>query len=461
MNDPNKQKDTTPQPRDVVREPKGYTLGGSYRNRQRSPNTRFRMRTLFTIVTLSCIAFAAYVSYKNRPIPDPLAKTESEQPTGPSIRELTDESKLVKELLDVDAHVFAFSGAPLRVWLEAETKVEGEETIVRHMLTVEVTRSDIDIYSPDNTRGKFIVSGKVFESPSLRMIYNGGASWTQGHWPAAVVPPWPKNVPLHGGYRWECPSELPGEGQVFVIASFNKKLVEGNIFDPNFNLHDAKVLRETTIKIKGMRLHRAPEPATEEIDAIAEIKKFGGRGSLNESGEVIQVDFGHTQVTGAGLEHLKGLTSLNKLSLMGTKITDAGLEHLKGMTSLTELNLISGTNITDAGMEHLKGLTSLNRLLLSNMKITDAGLEHLKGLTSLTSLWLSNTKITDAGLEHLKGMTSLTELNLHHTRITDAGLEHLKGLTSLKSMDLRGTQVTDAGLSKLKAALPKCKVRID
>ena len=41
-----------------------------------------------------------------------------------------------------------------------------------------------------------------------------------------------------------------------------------------------------------------------------------------------------TQVTDAGLEHLKGLTQLQGLSLSGTQVTDAGLEHLKGLTQL-------------------------------------------------------------------------------------------------------------------------------
>jgi Leucine-rich repeat (LRR) protein len=56
-----------------------------------------------------------------------------------------------------------------------------------------------------------------------------------------------------------------------------------------------------------------------------------------------------------------------------TQISDAGLEHLKGLTSLTSLNLTS--------------------LSLKGSQITDTGLEHLKGLTSLTSLTLFGTQI--------------------------------------------------------------------
>ncbi|PHS06120.1 MAG: hypothetical protein COA78_14615 [Blastopirellula sp.] len=124
----------------------------------------------------------------------------------------------------------------------------------------------------------------------------------------------------------------------------------------------------------------------------------------------------------------------------------------------------NGTQITDAGLEHLKELTSLKSLLLHNTQITDAGLKHLKGLNSLISLELRGTQITDAGLEHLKGLTSLRNLNLFSgdpfsgPNITDAGLEHLKGLTNLKNLNLYGTQITNAGHLELKAALPKCSV---
>jgi uncharacterized protein (TIGR03067 family) len=164
-----------------------------------------------------------------------------------------------------------------------------------------------------------------------------------------------------------------------------------------------------------------------------------------------------TQITDAGLVHLKGMTSLTRLYLDNTQITDAGLEHLKGLTSLTHLYLRE-TQITDAGLVHLKGMTSLTWLHLDDTQITDAGLVHLKGMTSLTELRLSGPQITDAGLEHLKGLTSLTSLDLIGTQITDAGLEHLKGLTSLTVLDLFGTQITDAGLAEIKAALPKCSV---
>jgi hypothetical protein len=119
--------------------------------------------------------------------------------------------------------------------------------------------------------------------------------------------------------------------------------------------------------------------------AIAEIKKLGGSYRCDEKSPnrpIVDVQLKGLQVTDSVLEHLKGLTGLQRLSLFDTKVTDAGLEHLKGLTGLQVLALIK-TEITDAGLEHLKGLTSLQSLVLDFTRVTDAGLEHLKGLTGL------------------------------------------------------------------------------
>jgi len=129
--------------------------------------------------------------------------------------------------------------------------------------------------------------------------------------------------------------------------------------------------------------------------------------------------------TDADLEHLKGLTGLERLDLDHTKVTDAGLVHLKGLTALQWLELW-GTQVTDAGLEDLKGLQSLQRLSLSYTQVTDAGLAHLKGLTALQGLYLMGTQVTDAGLVHLRGLKALQYLNVVDTKVTDAGVEDLR-----------------------------------
>ena len=87
---------------------------------------------------------------------------------------------------------------------------------------------------------------------------------------------------------------------------------------------------------------------------------------------------------------------------------------------------LARTQITDAGLEHLKGLTQLQALFLDSTQITDAGLVYLKGLTKLEFLRLQFTQITDAGLVHLKGLTGLQTLELSNTKVTDAGVAELQ-----------------------------------
>jgi hypothetical protein len=239
----------------------------------------------------------------------------------------------------------------------------------------------------------------------------------------------------------------------------------------------------------------AAEPNAEQAKAVAEIEKLGGRVKVDEKSPgkpVILVYLDGTQVTDAGLEHLKGLSQLRTLNLKDTQVTDAGLKRLKGLSQLQSLDL-ANTRATDAGLEYLNGLTQLQTLFLEGTQVTDAGLEHLKGLTQLRWLAVNGTRVTDAGakdlqqalpqvritppvlstaepnaeqakkaiaeIENLGGRVKVDERSpgkpvvlvyLDGTKVTDAGLEHLNGLTQLRWLALNGTRVTDAGLAHLK-----------
>jgi hypothetical protein len=93
--------------------------------------------------------------------------------------------------------------------------------------------------------------------------------------------------------------------------------------------------------------------------------------------DVIWVDFNRSEVTNAGLEHLKGLVQLRSLWLRGTKITDAGAEHLKGLRHLEDL-AINGTEVTDAGLDNIRALSQLRRLWLGGTRVSDDGVKRLQ-----------------------------------------------------------------------------------
>jgi Leucine-rich repeat (LRR) protein len=81
-----------------------------------------------------------------------------------------------------------------------------------------------------------------------------------------------------------------------------------------------------------------------------------------------------------------------RLSLVSDNLTDAGLEPLKGLTSLTELHLY-GNNFTEARLAHVRGLPRLTELRLhgqnrrtevtpatqsrNNLKLIALALHHL------------------------------------------------------------------------------------
>ena len=144
----------------------------------------------------------------------------------------------------------------------------------------------------------------------------------------------------------------------------------------------------------------------------------------------------------------------------------AAIKRLGGIVTIDKKNpakpmifiALHNSKINDAGLEYLKGLTSLYQLNLEHTLITDKGLVHLKGLTKLQWLYFDHTKITDKGLVHLKGLTQLRVLQLNYTQVTDTGLEHLKELTGLQSLLLMGTKVTDEGVKTLQTALPNCEI---
>ncbi len=84
------------------------------------------------------------------------------------------------------------------------------------------------------------------------------------------------------------------------------------------------------------------------------------------------------------------------------------------------------TQVTDAGLVHLRDLPNLRWLLLDSTQITDAGLVHLRGLTKLEWLELRNTQISDAGLHNLKDLKNLVYVGLSGTQITNEGSRNLE-----------------------------------
>ena len=66
-----------------------------------------------------------------------------------------------------------------------------------------------------------------------------------------------------------------------------------------------------------------------------------------------RLEFQSTQVTDAGLVHLKKLKGLGYVKAGGTRISDTGMQHLAEIVALEYLNLVQ-TRVGDAGVERLQ-----------------------------------------------------------------------------------------------------------
>jgi Leucine-rich repeat (LRR) protein len=77
------------------------------------------------------------------------------------------------------------------------------------------------------------------------------------------------------------------------------------------------------------------------------------------------------------------------------------LASLGALAKLQELTLAS-TQVSDAGLEHLKQLQEHRVLALGKTRVTDKGLKALCALAKLENLDVSETAVTAEGLKTLK-----------------------------------------------------------
>ncbi len=119
----------------------------------------------------------------------------------------------------------------------------------------------------------------------------------------------------------------------------------------------------------GRMVNLTHSPLTDDqLDGLLRLEVFQ---------DVRDLHIGHCRVTDKGLEHLKRLSRLERLSLQGNEITDAGLEHLSTLESLQDLNLYK-TNITDQGLMHLAGLPALDEVDVRRTDVTEDGAKRLQ-----------------------------------------------------------------------------------
>jgi|GEM_PF-4322516 len=174
----------------------------------------------------------------------------------------------------------------------------------------------------------------------------------------------------------------------------------------------------------------------------------------------LALEFTGKRVTLAGLEHLRGIPCVRKLSLSGKLSTDAALKAVAGFTDLQALDVLNANAVTDAGVAHLVALKNLRQLRVVSATVTDAALDSLVPLAQLEELFVGvSDQITEARSQKLAKFPNLRKVTLYGDGATDAALAALKSLTELRELEVFSRALTTKGLSGL-AAFPKLEVLV-
>ncbi len=183
---------------------------------------------------------------------------------------------------------------------------------------------------------------------------------------------------------------------------------------------------------------------------------------LGKAKSLTALDLSQCQgITDEGLVHLANVPHLEYLNFFHTNITDAGVRHLRPLRSLKHLHLrvnryhpdSRDPTITVKSAKILAGMPSLETLEFSSTAGGDEFLMHISRLQTLTRLAVGGTRshglFSDQGAEYIAQLNKLERLSLVGTTITDQGMESLSQLTNLSYLYFGSDEFTDEGLAKL------------
>jgi hypothetical protein len=212
-------------------------------------------------------------------------------------------------------------------------------------------------------------------------------------------------------------------------------------------------------------------------DGIRHLKGLTDLESLHLVGHEVPADalafpkltalsLGHSAIEDTVATKIGELRELRHLELTYSNIGDTGLKRLAALSELRRLN-ISSAGITDAGVEHFRTHKRLEHVTLRVTGLTDQSLGHLAQIETLTGLDLygsgkpgvdqgRNFSIT--GLQQLKKLPKLTRLWLNNFNIPGGGYGGMKELKHLRELTFMMTNVTDAELESLEEALPAARI---
>ena len=154
--------------------------------------------------------------------------------------------------------------------------------------------------------------------------------------------------------------------------------------------------------------------------------------------------------------HIKGLSYLTQLAVVGGSLDEQELEAIGQLTQLKDLTL------SNCGISSIASLSHMNQLeYLDLSQNTVRNLSVLSDMSELQELYLNNNAVTDLGdlggltklrildvsynnlktIDPIRTAAALTHLNFSHNEITD--IQTLTALSSLVELDASYNTITD------------------
>ena len=170
-----------------------------------------------------------------------------------------------------------------------------------------------------------------------------------------------------------------------------------------------------------------------------------------------------TKIQDSWLPPLLKLKNLKSLSMEGRAVElpgkpalgDPSLERLKALTELKDLNSLELAyfgEATDAGLEHLAGLTNLERFTFRGSPVKGHAFAKFKGWTKLKSINFHSNSLDDQGFGYVcQNFPNLEFIKLWHSKLlTDASAENLGKLTKLTGIEISASKATAGFLKHLR-----------
>lgn len=218
--------------------------------------------------------------------------------------------------------------------------------------------------------------------------------------------------------------------------------------------------------------------------------------TLGECKTIRKLTISGKTLTDATLPLLAGLTDLEELSTDQSRLSDDGYRHFAAFQKLRSLALFHPSwdmkEFTGSGLEHLKALPKLERLTFAGSTARDEALAAIGELTQLREFRTWHTMQTQDGNRHLLKLTKLTTLrigqrlpkwgtspapsfdestipllaqmkSLERLELTEARLSvkallPLKQLPNLKQLSIQTTDISTADVETLRSELPGTKI---